>query len=104
MSASTTKWKKESHIPGIRTRQNLIVIGDSIWYSSAHKSYDANGENGMTEYCIKSHQIKQTIPYPSGIAPNTHCCCMVRNIIYIIDGDNGSIIMKIFLITFAHTG
>ena len=89
MSAS---WNKESHIPGMYTRKNLVIIGDSLWYSSPHKSYDRNGENGMTEYSIKSRRFIQTIPYPSGIKPKQHCCCVVKNIIYIIDGVNQVII------------
>ena len=86
--SSTTKWNKESHKPGIFTRPNLIAIADSLWYSS---DYDYDNE-GMTEYCIKSKQIIQTIPYPSDIKPSHHCCTLVKDIIYIIDGINGLII------------
>ena len=43
MSAKA-KWNEEPHSPGIYTRHNLAVIGDSIWYSSAHKSVESDGE------------------------------------------------------------
>ena len=87
----TTSWKKEPHTPGIGTRSNLFTIGDSLWYSSDKHKYDKENK-GMTEYSIKSHQIIQTIPYPSDIQPLGHRCVLVKDIIYIIDGYNGAII------------
>ena len=86
--SSATKWNKGSHTPGNNTRQNLIVIGDSLWYSSDH----GQDNKGMAEFSIKSKQIIQIIPYPSDIQPKNHCCVLVKSIIYIIDGKNGSII------------
>ena len=54
---SSLEWNKEPHKPGLWVRRNLIIIDDSIWYSSPHISYKAGAGNGMTEYSIKSHKI-----------------------------------------------
>ena len=94
MSASsdpTLQWNEESHIPSVYTRRKIIAIEDSLWYSSAHESYDSDVENGMTEYSMKSHKVIQTIPYPADMTPTRHCCCAVGDIIYIIDGQDSSI-------------
>ena len=91
--SNQTKWNQESHNPGVFAARRLVVIGDSIWYSSLPKSVYDKAENGMTEYGTNSKQIIQTIPYPSNIKPINHCCCQYRNQIYLIDGIQGEIIL-----------
>ena len=97
LTMSTVKWNKEPHSPGRETAKNLIIVGNSLWYSSSDGTIDIYSNNtihGMTEYCMQSHKILQTIPYPAKIKPYRHCCCLVKNIIYIIikELQKGSII------------
>ena len=92
-NSTEVKWNTKPHQPGVTTRECLMQIGDSIWYSSSHKSHYQKGENGMSEYCMKSNRIVQTIQYPEGVRPKRHCCCVHQNEIYIIDGENGKIIV-----------
>ena len=86
-----TKWNKQPHNDDLSgSGRHPVIIGDSIWYSSAfHKE-----PKGVTEYCLKSKKILQTIQYPANVKPEYHCCCLYQNKIYIIDTyNNGEIIL-----------
>ena len=79
--------------PGLTVLPNIVSIGDSIWFSSSHKSHFDQSENGMSQYCSKTHKIINTFPYSEGIVPCRHVCCKYKNKIYLIDGEHGQIIL-----------
>ena len=72
---------------------NIVNIDESIWYSSAHKDLCDKTEHGMTEYNINTNQIIQTIEYPEEFQSYRHNCCEYKGKIYMIDGENGQIIL-----------
>eukprot|EP01083_Nonionella_stella_P204541 745580_1 len=86
--ATSSNWNELLAHQTAATYEQIINIGDSLWYSTSYKY----GEKGMVEYCIKTNKIKQIIKYPKNIQPTGHTVCEYRNIIYIIDGENGNII------------
>ena len=92
---STNKqWTKRQTHQSLALRQSLIIMNDNnLWYSSAHKSIYNQSENGMTEYDINSDKILQTIQYPLNIKPCRQFCVKYKQQIYIIDGENGEIIL-----------
>ena len=47
----------------------------------------------MIQFCIKSQKVIDIIQYPKGINPHRQSCCKYNNQIYIIDGENGVIIL-----------
>ena len=65
-------------------RNELIQIGDSIWYSTDHHT----GEKGMVEYCLTTNQTKQIIKYSHSINPQYHSVCSYKDSIYIICTDH----------------
>eukprot|EP01083_Nonionella_stella_P135987 413631_1 len=77
------------HHETVRIRPEMIEIGDSIWWST---DYD-KGEQGMVEYNPLTDTIRNVIKYPLEIAPAYHSCCKHKNVIYIVDGRNGQIIL-----------
>ena len=68
-------------------------IDGNIWYSSADKSLYDQSENGMVQYNVKADKITQIIQYPQNITPCRQFCCQYNKKIYIIDGENGQIIL-----------
>ncbi len=82
-------WKERVAHSTKYIRYNLILIGESIWYSTDYNE----GVKGMGEYCIKTNKIISKVPYPNDIKPGYHSCCSYNNQIYIVDGENGQIIL-----------
>ena len=72
----------------------MVTIGDSLWYSIAHKSH-SDGENGMVQFCTKTNKIIQIVEYPHNdtIKPCRQFCCKHKEKIYLIDGEHGEIIL-----------
>ena len=67
-------------------RNQLIQIGDSIWYSTDYH----DSEQGMVQYCLNTNKTKQIIKYSSYyINPQYHSVCSYKDTIYIINGDGG---------------
>eukprot|EP01084_Bolivina_argentea_P070674 128510_1 len=68
---------------------DVIHIGNSLWYSTAHNA----GEKGMVEYSIQYNRIIQIVKYPCTIQPDYHSLCKHANsnLIYIVDGFEGTI-------------
>ena len=85
----SSKWNAHTAPQTCFIYEQLIIIGQSFWYSTTYSC----GENGMVEYCTVSNQIKQIINYPKNIKPLGHCLCESNGNIYIIDGENGQIIL-----------
>ena len=95
MSAAPNKpiqWHRHQDIPNIVLREKLIDIGDSLWYSTAHKSVYNKSDNGMVNYSIKTDNI-DVAQYPHSLKPKHHNCCQHKGKIYLIDGVNGEIII-----------
>ena len=90
--SSLAKWNPHESHQNPSIRQNVISIGQFIWYSIAHKSH-SEGENGMVQFCTKKNKIIQIIEYPDNIKPCRHYCCKYNHQIYIIDGEHGEIIL-----------
>ena len=87
------QWRQLNNKPGPTIRERLMVIGDTIWYSASHKTHYEKSENGMVQYSIKDDKIISIIQYPQNINPHRQCCCKYKDKIYIIDGENGEIIL-----------
>ena len=92
-SAKQVKWHHHMDMlsPGIRGE--LMNLDDSIWVSSASKSFYEEAENGMIQYCTKLDKVVSIASYTDKIDPTSHCCCLYNNKIYIIDGWSGRIIL-----------
>ena len=69
--------------------QKLMSIGESIWFCT-----DSNyGECGIVEYDIINHKFN-VIKYPQNIEwISNHSCCTDQHSIYIVDGNNGNLII-----------
>ena len=90
------EWLSRETPKCITILENLIMIGDSLWYSTSHKSVFPDGnpsENGMVEYDTRTNKIINIAEYPQNIKPLRHCCCQYQQKIYLIDGENGNIIL-----------
>ena len=87
------QWKKHEHEPGPTIRGRIINIGESLWYSSSHKTHYEQGENGITEYNLRLQKKIGTTQYPDHITPYRQFCCQHKDNIYIIDGENGEIVL-----------
>ena len=85
----SAKWKDLTPHSTPFIREQLVVIGSSIWYST---SYSA-GESGMAEYDIKSNKIINIVKYPTYIQPLYHSLSAHDDKIYIIDGQNCRLIL-----------
>ena len=93
--SSYKQWRRHLNNPGQTVRYKMVTIGDSIWYSSSHKSHWKDSEGGITEFDTKTMKVVQTIEYPNNIdiTPEHHVCCKYNDKIYIIDGEYGCIIL-----------
>ena len=72
--------------------RNMIYIpsSKSLWDSTDYNQ----GKKGMVEYCVKSKKIINKCKYPKNIQPCHHCVCLLKGIIYIIDGYNNAEIIS----------
>ena len=78
-------------------REKLSFIdgkhGPTIWYSAAAKSLYDKSEGGMMEYSIKQDKLLDIIEYTDNMGPCRQCVCNHKNQIFIIDGENGEILL-----------
>ena len=83
-------WKERTAAKTIWLHDRLVLINNSIWYST---QYDY-GEKGMVPYNYKTDKKAQIVKYGyySSIKPKNHCCCSHNDIIYIIDSLDRKII------------
>ena len=89
------QWRNLCPMKSPMAREKPAAIGSSIWYSTASKSLadDIECENGFAEYCRKADKIINIIEYPPEYKPCRHVCCQYKDKIYLIDGENGHIIL-----------
>ena len=78
----SAKWNSHTAALTHEIREQMIHIGQSLWYSTDYE----RGERGIVEYDTVSDQIKQIIKYPNNIKPRGHSLCESNGNIYIIDG------------------
>ena len=76
-------------------REKLAMVGSSIWLSTASKmlATDVESENGFAEYCRKTNKMINIIEYPDEYEPIRFVCCQYKHEIYLIDGENGYILL-----------
>ena len=84
------RWKEHPKHKTPWIRENIIVIGSIIWYSTHY----GQGESGMAAYNYKSNKIESVVKYPHYILqPMYHSVCSDGEKIYIVDGGIGAIIL-----------
>ena len=68
--------------------QNTSTSNSStIWYSTHYK----HGKKGMVQYHCSSNTITISVKYPTDINVANHCCCLYKDLIYIVDCCDGLI-------------
>ena len=85
---SNNKWKKLPPPNTTAIRQELMSIGQSIWFCT---DYD-QGEKGIVEFNTTTNKYS-IIPYPKHLgAIKWHSCCNNKHLIYIVNGLKGDLI------------
>ena len=73
--AQCATWNIHPDKPSILVRNKIALIGNSIWYSTGHKTTYDKSDTGMIEYDTKLNKIVNIIDYPANIVPKGHKCC-----------------------------
>ena len=86
ISSVQAKWKERN--------DRILNIGDCLWYATEFNE----GEKGLVKYCATDDSMT-VYKYPSNVTPFRHCCCLLNDIIYIINGRNHGAIISFDLLT-----
>ena len=82
-----SQWTVFGDLQTCCVQPNLVRIKSSVWIST----YYDKGEEGLIEFDTRSNQIINIIKYPRALKCAGHSLCAHKEIIYIIDGQNGEI-------------